>query len=80
MGVREEAGATETAKMKATAIEEEEEVYIFRASIEALMVATTNAREAKQEGIIWMVYLFFFVNMMMAVEENLPTIFAMPSF
>ena len=50
MEVREEAGVAETARMKATAIEEE--VHFFSASIEALMVATTNAREAKQEGIV----------------------------
>ena len=52
--VREEAGAAEIAKIKATAIEEkkEEEVDFSSAIIEALMVATTYAREAKQEGII----------------------------
>ena len=53
--MREEAGAAETAKIKATAIEEEEEVDFFRASIEALMVSTSNAREAKQGGIVLMV-------------------------
>ena len=46
--MREEAGAAETSKMKAKAIEEE--VHFFSASIEA-----TNAREAKQEGIVPMV-------------------------
>ena len=51
--VREEAGAAETAKMRAKAIEEE--VHFFSASIEALMVSTSIAREAQQEGIVLMV-------------------------